>query len=104
MQIKVYDISLVNYYLKNGKELDSAIDLQGFHPSHESTFINTEPPIVKHTKVFDFDYITQKESGVFIVEVIGGGILSRGIIKKGCLTCLERVTLSGHSYTILDEQ
>lgn len=58
VQIKIYDISLVNYYIKNGKELDLGIDLQGFLPSYEKAFSNSEPPIVKHSKVFDFDYIT----------------------------------------------
>lgn len=30
--------------------------------------------------------------------------MSRAVIKKGCLTCIQRVTLAGHAYTIMDEQ
>jgi hypothetical protein len=43
------------------------------------------------------------ERGVFIIEFIGNGITSRAVIRKGGLSHLDKVTLTGHVITLINE-
>ena len=104
LTIKIFEICPENYYLKNKFELDNKINLEGLIPSEEKVFNFNEPPIVKSIKEFKFEKISKQSQGVFIVELIGNGMNSRLIIKKGKLIILEKITLAGHKFTILDEK
>lgn len=49
------------------------------------------------------DLITNKLTGVFVVDLIGNGLSSRAIIKKGNLSFIDKITASGNNFYILDE-
>ena len=69
----------------------------------EETHTFTDKPIVKQLKRFEFKQISKAKSGVFIVELIGNGISSRAIIKKGRLSLLTEFHHAGTQLTIIDE-
>jgi len=52
---------------------------------------------VKSIKELNFETITKKDRGVFIIELIGNGLSSRAIIKKGKLVLKEKLTVAGHA-------
>jgi hypothetical protein len=101
--IKVFEFCPENYYQKNMKEIDSQINLDGLIASEEIVFNFNEPPVVKTIREFKFDKISQRKQGIFIVELLGNGISSRCIIRKGKLLVIQKGTLAGNLFTILDE-
>ena len=103
LSIKIFEFCPENYYLTNKKELDDNFNLEGLIASEEKQFTFNEASIVKSIKEFKFESITAKKRGIFFIEFIGDGMSSRVIIKKGKLLLLERLTLAGQVFTILDE-
>ena len=41
--------------------------------------------------------------GVFVVEIVGGGQSCRCLVRKGSVRFLERRSVAGHAFTLLDE-
>jgi len=60
-------------------------------------------PVVKKVKVIKLPSITNSEKGVFIVELIGNGLSSRAIIKKGTLSLLNNFSHAGTLVSVMDE-
>lgn len=100
--VKVFEVNSLNYFLSNGREVDTSVDLDGLVASEEQTYdYKDAPPLRRVRRTFDFPQLSRP--GVFVVEFIGGGISSRALVHKGRLRCLERVGSAGHVFTILDE-
>ena len=57
---------------------------------------------MKHTEQFKFEKIQKQSQGVFLIEFLGSGLLSRAVIKKGTLMLVDKVALTGQKLTILD--
>ena len=106
LTIKIFEMNLENFYLKNINlnDIDLNINLEGLIPNEEKIFNFNELPMVKSIKEFSFDTITEQNRGTFVVEFVGNGITSRAIIRKGNLIILEKMTLSGQLFTILNEK
>ena len=47
LTIKIFEFCTENFYLKNSKEIDNSINLDGLIASEEKEFKYTDPPIVK---------------------------------------------------------
>lgn len=99
--VKVFEINALNYFLANGREVDTSVDLDGLVASEEQTYRYSEPPLRRVRRTFDFPSLSRP--GVFVVEFIGGGISSRSLVHKGRLRCLERTGAAGHVFTVLDQ-
>ena len=99
--VKVFEVNSLNYFLANGCDVDTSIDLDGLVASEEKTVTYTEPPFRRVRRTFEFASLAKP--GIYVVEFIGGGISSRALIRKGRLRFLERVGSAGHVFTILDE-
>ena len=41
--------------------------------------------------------------GVFVVELLGNGKTARAVLRKGALRFLQRSTLAGHVFRLMDE-
>ena len=83
--------------------MKSDINLDGIIPSEEKLFDFNESEIKKFKREFNFENITKEKRGIFIIEFIGSGLLSRAVIKKGNLCIKSQNTVAGHFITILDE-
>ena len=99
--VKVFEINTKNYYRDQRREVDTDINLDGLVPNFEQTFNYTEPPLRRVRRHFDFPQLNK--AGVYIVDFIGNGRSSRGLIRKGRLRHLVRTTPAGQAFTILDE-
>ena len=85
MTVRIFEFNTLNYYKKNLKEIPSNINMPGLIPSSQIQLEFNDPPIKKRTKKLSFQSITNKKQGYFIIEMIGNGIKSRAIIRKGKL-------------------
>ena len=103
LTLKIFEISTENYYLKKNQEINANINIDGFIANEEISYDFQEPPQKKVIKEFKFDQISKKKQGIFIIEFLGFGVSSRALIKKGNLTLIEKISLAGQQFTILDE-
>lgn len=101
LSVKVFEINALNYFLANHRDVDTSIDLDGLVASDEQTHKYDEAPLRRVRRNFTFPTLTAP--GVYIVEIIGGGISSRALVRKGRLRFVERVGSAGHVFTVLDE-
>ena len=99
--VKEFEINAFNYYLQHGKEVSTAIELDGLSASRERVIKNTLPSIRRSQQTFSFPEL--KKRGVYVVEFIGNGISSRALIRKGALRLLGKIGPGGHEFRILDE-
>lgn len=102
LTVKVFEINALNYFLAKNRDVDTSIDLDGLVASEEQTHKYDEPPLRRIRRTFRFP--TLAGPGVYIVEIIGGGISSRALVRKGRLRFLERIGSAGHVFTVLDEE
>lgn len=102
--IRVFEISTENWYKKSMVEISDSINLDGLVAQDEGVVALSEIPIKKYRKDFDFDLITHKPRGIFVVEFIGGGMAARAIIKKGYLAVISHTTIHGQLFDILNEE
>lgn len=93
----VYELDMQNYYVKNLSELNEEIRLDGLIPTHSERFVYTEPPVRVVTREFTFDRL-REQRGVFIVEFIGGGLISRAVLRLGKIFLREKATVAGHVF------
>src|SRR5438128_3592745 len=80
LSVKVFEINALNYFLANGRDVDTSIDLDGLVASDEQTHKYDEPPLRRVRRKFLFPSLATP--GVYIVEIIGGGISSRALVRK----------------------
>lgn len=106
LTIRVFEFNTETYYKKYLKPFDTSIDLQGLEPMGtrvETDMFKDVPKNRVLTKTFDFDELTGK-SGLFIIELMGNGLMSRAVIKKGHMTFVHRPTIAGHTGYLLDHK
>ena len=72
-------------------------------PSGQQEFTYSEPSTKKVRRVFDFPSLKATPRGVFVIEFVGDGMVSRAVIKKGALIFVERCTVAGHLLTLVRE-
>jgi len=104
LTIKIFEISTEDYYLKKSCEIVDDVNVDGLIANEEIFFEFTDPPQKKVVKEFKFTALSQKKRGVFIIDFLGNGLSSRALIRKGRLMLLEKASLSGQIFTILDEE
>ena len=88
--VKVFEFCPENYYLKNKKQIDGTLNLDGLIASEEYTYEFKQPPVIKFVQQFTFESITKKPRGVYIIDFIGNGLSTRAIIKKSKLSLIEK--------------
>jgi hypothetical protein len=100
--VKVFEIDAFNYYRAKDEEVDQSIQIDGLVPNVELTQTYTEGPLRRVRRAIDLPQLSKP--GVYVVELIGNGLSSRAVIRKGALQLLERDGSAGHVLRILDEQ
>ncbi|HBE67580.1 MAG TPA: hypothetical protein DDW52_05460, partial [Planctomycetaceae bacterium] len=99
--VNVYQISLRNYYRSISDELDLNVDLDGLVPHATRRLEFQLPADRRHTQQIDFPEIEGR--GFWVVDLMGGGMRSRAMIRKGDLSLIERTSDAGQQFAILDE-
>jgi hypothetical protein len=99
--VKEFEINAFNYYLGQGREIDTAIELDGLSATRERTLTFEEAPMRRVSRTFAFPEL--KKRGVYVIEFIGNGISSRILVRKGTLRLLEKTGPAGHEFHVIDE-
>ena len=73
--VRVFEINTFNFYSRNLRPVDTAINLDGLAPTREQVFNYDVPPLRRVEHAFDFPKL--KKRGVYVVEFIGNGRSSR---------------------------
>ena len=103
VQVNVYEINTVNYCKLEQKDFNDDLDLEGLVPKHTSMKNLGENPIISKEHSFEFaEEITKR--GVFIVEFMGSGIISRAVIYIGSLSVVTIETARGINLVVVNEK
>ena len=103
LYVYIYEINTENYYYSNKKVFDENITLDGIVPTYEDIYsYNDKPQLLSEKKIV----LTKlpKKRGLYVVEFIGSGHVSRAVIQKGNLRCIHKNTINGKVLYILDEE
>lgn len=103
MSMSIYEINTENYYLNKKKPITSLIVVEGLITAAEYTYSFCEKSQKIVRRSFTLDKIP-KRRGVFLVEIVGNGISTRLIIKKGSLSLVSRYTSKGRMCYIINEK
>jgi len=104
LMVKVFEFKSENYYLKTYNQLDGSINLDGLVAAEETNYDFKEAPIRRFVHTFNFESISKKKQGIFIVDFIGNGLSSRAVIRKGKLAHFEQQTVAGQLFTLIDDE
>ena len=103
LSVRVFEINTENYLKQKMNKSYDQIEVSGLIPFEEYQYSYSQPPMIKHGETFEFQSITDKGRGVFIVDFVGDNLNSRAIIEKGFLTLLFD-EFGGRSCVVLDEK
>jgi len=99
--IKTFEINTEHYYRRHQEQISTAIDLDGLVANQEKTVAYKQIPLRRHVERFEFPNI--QKPGVYVIELIGNGVSSRALVRKGRLTFAERLGSAGHIFSVYDE-
>ena len=101
LTVQVFEIDAFNYY-QGHETLTTAIDLDGLAPGSEKILTYSHAPLRRHEETLELPQITGR--GIYVVELIGNGVSSRAVVRKGRLICSQRVGAAGHVFTVFNEK
>ena len=104
LTLSIFTINTENYYLDKKQPITSLINVEGLLTSSEMIFNYNEKPQKRHRERINLDKIPNNKRGVYLIEIIGNGISSRAIIKKGTLNLITRSTSKGKLCYIINEK
>lgn len=99
--VKIYQISLRNYYRGTSSPIGTNIDLDGLVPNGERQIEYSLPADRRHRESIALPELEGR--GVWVVDLLGAGIRSRTLVQKGGLIALEEMGDAGQEFTIIDE-
>lgn len=101
LQIKVFRINALAYFLARGAEVDTSLDLDGMVAGDERTVRVEAPPIQRTRLAIDLPGCARP--GTYVVELLGNGKSSRALIRKGALRHTTRIGAAGPTLSVFDE-
>ncbi|MCC7398444.1 MAG: hypothetical protein IT455_15345, partial [Planctomycetes bacterium] len=101
LQIKIYEVDSYRYLIERQRPVDASIELDGVVANHEQTRTFTAPPLRRVRTTIDLPELRQP--GTYVVELVGNGISSRAVIRKGDLRLGARTTAAGQAISVFDE-
>ena len=108
VNISIYEINTENYYLKNNGPLNSLINIEGIIDSEniDVKIKGGENPYkrIRQHFIFKNNEIPINRPGVYLIEMLGNGISSRIIIKRGRLNLITRNTSKGILCQMINEK
>ena len=103
LYVNIYEINTENYYYRNAKKLEKNISLDGIIPTYEDIYSYNEKPQILQEKTIKISKLPKKR-GLYVIEFIGNGHVSRAIIQKGNLKCIHKNTVNGKVFYIMNEE
>ncbi|MEM6470586.1 MAG: tetratricopeptide repeat protein [Planctomycetota bacterium] len=100
--VRVYEMNSLAYYRSNEKLLDTDVELDGLIATHEKTLTFDRPAIERHRERIAIDQAQGR--GVWVIDLVGKGLRTRAIIRRGDLESVQTRTGEGLGFTIIDEQ
>ncbi|MFS8066755.1 MAG: hypothetical protein ACMG6S_10320, partial [Byssovorax sp.] len=101
LQIKVFRINALAYFLARGAEVDTSLDLDGMVAGDERT-VRVEAPPLQRTRM-EIELPGCARPGTYVVELLGNGKSSRALIRKGALRHTTRIGAAGPTLSVFDE-
>ena len=100
--IKVYEINLRKYYLEGQTSIDDQVDLSFLIPTHQQVYehVPATPFQLCKTNIV-LDKVPAK-LGLFVVDLEGEGVVSRAVIRKGQIACVDSLTEAGQRLSFYD--
>ena len=105
INISIYEINSENYYLETKAPLNSLFNIEGIIASNnmDIKIEGGENPFKRIRKTIELNQIEKGKPGIYLVEILGKGISSRIIIKRGRLNLITRNTSKGLLCQIINE-
>ncbi|MDU9051008.1 MAG: hypothetical protein Q3M30_19350 [Candidatus Electrothrix sp. Rat3] len=100
LTVKVYAINTTGYYRQKGTEITTAIELDGLVPNQQRIKQYSQPPMRRHRETLTFPELSKP--GAYVIELIGNGVSSRALIRKGRISFSQRIGAAGHVFTLYD--
>jgi hypothetical protein len=99
--VRVYQIDPRNVFRRTSQSVSRDIDLDGLIANSEQTITYENPADRRHRERIS---IPQCEgSGVWVIDLLGGGLRGRAVVFKGQLRSTQRLTDAGHEFRIYDD-
>ncbi len=102
LMVRVYEINSEAYYRTHEAKVDTDIDLDGLVATSEQRFDYKLPAIRRHHQQIELPQIEGR--GVWVVDLLGGGMRARAILRRGSLQVTQEMTVNGQQFTVLNEQ
>jgi hypothetical protein len=101
LTIRVFTLDEYRYLQEHGRAIDLTLDVEGFAPAVERQERFPEPPLRRVRRTIALPEL--RGPGLHLVELIGNGMRSRALIRKGALYAMVRSTAAGPEFTVFDE-
>ena len=98
--LRVHEINALNFYRQNLREVTRNEKLDGIVPGIEKVVKVGGSPYLRHERKIALPELSRP--GVYVVELIGGSLKARAIVRKGVLHALARNTAHGQVFTVFD--
>ncbi len=99
--VRIYRINTASYYRTHENQVDTDIDLDGLVPTNQRQIDYSLAPTRRHRETLDLPEI--KGRGVWIVDLLGGGLRARAMIRRGELQSTVTASPGGLRVTAIDE-
>ncbi|ORY43287.1 hypothetical protein BCR33DRAFT_851053, partial [Rhizoclosmatium globosum] len=113
LEVNEYEINTFALYKSNGNAVTDpnntvmALDLTGVVP-HRSRLVQVGGGSFSAGRLYsesvEVPWLDGVERGLVVVEVVGGGKRCRAVLQKGVLRVVEKIALSGHVFSVVDEK
>ncbi len=97
----IYKINSEAYYRTHDRTIDTDIDLDALVPTVERQIKYTQDGVIRHRESIELEEISGR--GVWIVDLLGGGLRARALIRRGDLRYTVLPSASGLRLIVLDE-
>lgn len=99
--VKIHEIQTFNYYSTQRAPVDQAVDLDGMIATHERSIKLDANPGRRVRQTLALPEINHR--GVYVVELIGGGVSSRALLHVGQLETITQPTAAGQVVMVLND-
>lgn len=100
--VKLYHINEFNFYRDENREINTDLKLDGLIANKEFSLRYDDTAMLRHAEVISLEGL-ENQRGVWVVELIGNGISSRALIRKGGLHYVSQPTAGGEIVRVLTE-
>ena len=100
--IRIYQINTAAFHRTHDQLVNTDIDLDGLVPTQERRIRYALPPVRRHRESLELPEIEGR--GVWVIDLLGGGLRTRALIRRGDLTYTMTQSAAGLQFTILDER